>query len=200
MTNCDKTASQDELNTAVTRATFYTVAPSERLNIYAKLSPAQKLELWKSKLSQSAAQAVNEFQREAILNLNSKLSKDLFNQNDINIFKNGPLMEWLDRYGDYFTDMEGILIFGNLVDFNPASTANLNSTLTYRDLLMADKDSVSVRYVKAPDCTCRHGAYCSSIGDCDKGAGGCKETSVVGCGWLWLQKCNGLCGEEISPN
>lgn len=209
MTSCDNVDSQQELTTAVTRATFNTVIPSERLEIYFKLSPVQKLSLWKSKLNQSAAQTVTELQREAILSLDNKLSEELFSQNDINIFENEIFMDWLDRYGDSFTEIEGILIFEDLVDFNPASTVNFKSTRTYREMLIADKqnsyntkeedkNSVSARYEK-PECTCRHGAYCSSIGDCENNTEFCEDTNL-GCGWLWLQSCNGLCGEEMPPD
>jgi len=48
------------------------------------------------------------------------------------------------------------------------------------------------------ECTCRHGAYCSSIGDCTTQIR-CK-TSTVGCGHFWFQACIGLCGEETGPN
>jgi|GEM_PF-2167440 len=138
--------------------------------------------------------------------MDSKLSKELFQQNVTDVFNNEFLMRWLYTYGDYFTELEGKLIFEVLSDFNPALVEGVESTQTYKDLLIEDKehlddtiaqddDTVTARRLK--ECTCRHGAYCSSIGDCTTKQR-CQQ-SENGCGWIWLQRCAGLCGEEVDP-
>ncbi len=206
---CNDTNFQEEAFDSVNRQSFIGLSGKARIELYDKLSSEKKLNLWYSKLDQVLTQQISDQQKIAILDLKNRLNTELFEKinGDSDLFGNEILMDWISLFGDKFTEVEGKKIFADLSDFSPIPNQELNIERTFKDLLY--KEAVSERqrsntskertteYDCECNCTCRWGSYCSSIGDCRS-----EDDDVIcinrrGCGFIWLNTCNGLCGEEV---
>ncbi len=183
----------------------------ERIESFRKLSASQKSKLWKSKFDQILSTEINSGQKEAILELKGEIEDIFYFSESVNsnITSNKKLLGWLENYGDRFSEEDGRKIFGDLSDFVPdLHWKNKNSAVqSFRDFVFEDlridgkkRSSIALRKVYDCDCkcTCRWGTWCpGSIGDCVTEEIECEGR--LGCGLLWLQTCNGLCGVE-TPN
>lgn len=209
--SCTNDSKREDFSDFITREDFIGISQIKRLELYDKLSAEQKLNLWMDKLNHLSTLDLADEKIDAINNLKQRLNVEIFRdiQSDSDFYNAKLLMDWVEVFGRYFMEEEGKSMFGSLENFTPPVSYTKR---TFQDLIYAEAAAESYFSFSANEtqtnnasalevydcdcrCSCRWGSYCSSIGDCD--SKGVKCETGRGCGFFWLNTCNGLCGELV---
>jgi hypothetical protein len=149
-----------------------------RKAVYRALSADAKSGLWRIHLTRFLTEhpELTEEQRGVIVNAIALVTPRLFEiaENDPNwLLETHPQVELLEKRAlEVFPRGVAVEIFTHLGTPAPSYT-------------MDDEGGIEVDAA----CECNTDSWWS----CDNcAAGGCKKT-IIGCGWLWLNKCNGRC-------
>ncbi len=180
----------DTFDTKVDRVTFSENEYDRilRLQKWGEITPEQRYYLWVDKLKQTLTKPISEQQRLLIEQLIADLTPSLFDYNNVQFSLILKSLEdkYLPKVEEYFTFDEQVRIFASLLDFNPTHSIS-ELKLKDRQLLNDSENIVESRR----DCNCRWScwpeddyAICGP-GDCARGS--------LGCGFLWLQGCSGVC-------
>lgn len=171
----------------------------ERLNraVYIAFAPEQKLDFWKEKISEVLSLNWNESERKHLESFNEILSNNSqwFNSD---LSKNKEEFEKFEiaiyKWSEYACDNLGwdknlvgsIIASGNkLLDINGKIQFNTNSSIRLKSGGEFNCNC-HVGNVVFTTCGGPTGMYCSDSQSC--------EDSVYGCGAVWVESCNGICG------
>lgn len=160
---------------------------TEQREVYSKLNPQEKLNLWNERFDVFLKTVTNQDEREVILSITALFSKDLFEEYMSNEHFNSlikPKLSVLENDFGWSND-DIFIVFSTLY---PVSKVNTESAA--KSGLNAEFADNSFEY----NCTCRWGGMGCSGYECkDKSLCPTDPQNKTGCGFLWQESCTGRC-------
>lgn len=176
----------------MSKSSFTQLTPVKQLSVYRAFNAEKRIELWKNKIEEVLQMNLSEKERNHIKVLKSVLSqkgywfggytdksqKQQIN-NEIDIFA----YRWIE-YAKEELKWDNVFIYKVAGDPNPMSVID-NFMISNSNHQIATRAEENV-------CRCHTDWESCKPLNCVKG--GCRDDGLKGCGWLWLQDCDGTCG------
>lgn len=203
-TNCTKISNQELSLFTTLRSNLSGMEKGDLLSKYKAYSSELKSSLWKDKI-QYVINNSTQLDHDQIIALNKVMviiNENLFTgdfQGLIN--SNNEVSSWIQNYSKLFSMDEGFSIFGSLENYKysrqPSGAVRFDKNFTedFGEKSASSKSKLESRTNNfvPPTCNCFCICRWNCPGDpvCVDGSQGCAHQG--GCGWLFLQPCNGLC-------
>lgn len=154
---------------------------------YNKLSPSQKCDVWRNKISQVLQTELSNQQRLIVQDIYEHISPAFFDIDESQLLSDNFIEDWSVEAVRVFAPHQINMMFGRIEDYVP-STKNSKS--------VSDRNNGgSTPEPPGPDCHCK-GTLINSCEfywmECVSGVENCNP-KPRGCGFLWQQPCSGRC-------
>lgn len=165
---------------------------------YRAFTPMQKLNFWQAKFEE-----VKKMDWSALELAHIKKAEDYLNQHKEIMY--GHLSDdQLDDLELFFYQWAcyGEDKFGWTKEIAIAIAGSGNRMLDKKGNIERNIKTRSLRTLEPDVCDCNDGSlsdFCGVAGPCNSVDSKCKN-SEFGCGWIWVQECNGTCDKEFVPS